>query len=170
MRCATLNSFFLISFESQTMWILYFQKIGNSIQHSSHQSSHRWPQTGGSSHHACTCGAQCLITLRQGIHLWDWNVGHGEGLQDGTGNKNKQKVQPLQRNSLNPTPSHSCKGNTSGDHAVGDEGHGRLCWGPHEAGPAPEPNTEQGRRILEGESFAPSICSNIKPRTENNKE
>lgn len=153
MRCETFNSFFLISFESQTMWILYFQKISNSIQHSSHQSSHSWSDTRGSSHHAYTCGAQCLVTLRQGIHLWDRNVGHGEGLQDGTGKQKQTKGSAPAEELPQSHPSHSCKGNTSGDHqAVGDEGHGRLCWGPHGAGPAPEPSTGQGRWILEGES------------------
>lgn len=153
MRCETFNSFFLISFESQTMWILYFQKISNSIQHSSHQASHSWPQLEDPP----------TMHVPVGLNVWSLSgrastseiamLGTVRGFRMVLGSKNKQKVQPLQRNSLSPTPSHSRKGNISGDHhAVGDEGHGRLCWGPHEAGPAPEPSTEQGRLILEGES------------------
>lgn len=153
MRCETFSSFFLISFESQTMWILYFQKISNSIQHSSHQSSYSWLQLEDPP----------TMHIPVGLSVWSLSgrastseigmLGMVRGFRMVLGSKNKRKVQPLQRNSLSPTPSHTCKANSSGDHhAVGDEGHGRLCWRPHEAGPAPEPSTEQGRWILEGES------------------
>lgn len=138
-----------------------------------------------SSHHTCTCGAWHLVILIWDVYLCDLNVGHGEGFQDGAGDRKQTKgklVQPLQGDVPTPAPPHPtpARGGLRLCQA-GDQRTSRserrwwavlsVPWG----WPCSRLSAGWGGRILEGEELVLSSCSNtstqfIKPRMENSKE